>query len=55
MKWIAKTKSKDDAIRWALIALPNDPRKSKLVRRWLSLVPDDVERVKKQIQIDICE
>ncbi|MHA1614419.1 MAG: hypothetical protein ACTSYJ_06200 [Candidatus Thorarchaeota archaeon] len=48
LKWVAKTKGKDDAIRWALIASPNDPRKNEMVQRWLSQIPDDVERVKKQ-------
>ncbi|MCK4567025.1 MAG: hypothetical protein KAU48_06925, partial [Candidatus Thorarchaeota archaeon] len=52
LKWVAKTKHKEDAILWALIALPNDPRKSELVRRWFSLIPEDVERIKKQLRND---
>ncbi len=45
LKWIAKTKRKEDAIRWALIALPNDERKRERVRKWLALVAKDVERI----------
>jgi len=50
LKWVAKTKSKDDAIRWALLAPPNDPRKFEKVQRWLAERPDDVERVRRQLQ-----
>ncbi len=45
LKWVAKTKNKDDAIRWALIAPPNDQRKNRRVQKWLAKIPDDVERV----------
>lgn len=50
LKWVAKTKSNDDAIRWALLAPPNDPRKSDKVKSWLAERPDDVERVRRQLQ-----
>ncbi len=50
LKWVAKTKSKDDAIRWALLAPPNDPKKSDKVKSWLAERPDDVERVRRQLQ-----
>ncbi len=52
LKWVATTEEKDDAIIWALIASPNDPRKNGMVQRWLLQIPDDVERTKEQLQND---
>ncbi|TET07324.1 MAG: hypothetical protein E3J86_13555 [Candidatus Thorarchaeota archaeon] len=49
LKWVATTERKDDSIRWALIAPPNDPRKNMMVQEWLILIPDDVARIKKQL------
>jgi hypothetical protein len=49
LKWMATTKRKDDAIMWALIAPPNDARKKGIVEEWLSLIPNDVERIKNRI------
>ncbi len=50
LKWVAKAKGKDDAIRWGLLAPPNDPRKCKKVQKWLAERPDEVERIRAQLQ-----
>jgi hypothetical protein len=51
LKWVAKTKSKNDAIRWALLALPNCSKKKKKVEGWLAARPEEVVRVQKQLQL----
>lgn len=50
LKWVAKTKSKDDAIKWALLAPPNSSWKNQKVRRWLTERSEDVASIKKQLQ-----
>ena len=50
LKWVAKAKSNDDAIRWALLAPPNDMRKNEKVQKWLAERPDEVERIRAQLQ-----
>jgi hypothetical protein len=40
VRWKARTKRKEDAIRWAQIAPPNDVRKREAVEEWLR---DEVE------------
>jgi len=52
LKWVATTTRKDDAIKWALIASPNHPRKNGIVQEWLSKIPDDVRRIKEQLRKD---
>ena len=52
LKWVAKTRSKDDAIRWALIAPPNDRRKNSRVQRWLASIPKDANRIKVILQLE---
>ncbi len=46
----AHTKAKDDAIRWSLIAPPNHPRKMRLVAEFVRKHPEDVRRIKAQIE-----
>jgi hypothetical protein len=52
IKWVATTLGKDNAIRWYLIAPPNDLRKLGLAQDWINQRPKDVQRVKKQLEED---
>jgi hypothetical protein len=50
IKWVAKTKDADNAIKWALIAPPNDVRKDGIVKDWLAQRQVAVERVRAQLK-----
>jgi hypothetical protein len=50
LKWVAKTKDAENAIRWALLAMPNDVRKRDIIENWLAQRTDTVERIRRQIQ-----
>lgn len=50
IKWVAKTKGTEDAIRWWLLAPPNDVRKNGIVKNWLSKKPGAIQGV--QIQLE---
>jgi len=49
LKWVAKTKSKVDTIRWALLAPINASRKKREVELWLAGRPEEVARVRKDL------
>ncbi len=52
----AETRSNDDAIRWAPMALPNDETKSTLVKNWLSTQKEsDITRIRLQIDEELFE
>ncbi len=50
IKWVATTQDAENTIRWCLIAMPDDIRKRGLVQDWLAERPDDVERVRRQLE-----
>lgn len=49
LKWVAKTKSKVDTIKWALLAPINALRKKRKVEFWLAGRPEEVARVRKDL------
>jgi len=50
IKWVAKTQDVDEAIKWFLIAPPNDVRKRKLAEKLMSNRQTKVERINKQLE-----
>ncbi len=50
IKWVAKTKDTENAIRWWLLAPPNDVRKNGIVKNWLLKKLGAVQRVQRQLE-----
>ncbi len=50
IKWVATTQGVENATKWYLLAPPNDVRKKRIVSKWMAKRPNDVERVKKQLE-----
>ena len=50
IKWVAKTKDSENAIKWWLLAPPNDVRKNGIVKNWLRKNPGAVQRVQRQLE-----
>jgi len=50
IKWVAKTKDTENAIKWWLLAPPNDVRKNGIVKNWLLKIPSAVQRVQRQLE-----
>lgn len=49
LKWVAKTKSKVDTIKWALFAPINVSRKKRKVEIWLAERQEEVAKVRKEL------
>ncbi len=52
VEWIAKSSTKEDTIRWALLAPPNHPEKMEKVVGFLRKHPERVQKVRKGIEED---
>ncbi|MBD3405985.1 MAG: hypothetical protein GF411_07665 [Candidatus Lokiarchaeota archaeon] len=50
VKWVAKTATKLDAIRWALLFPPNDPRKRNKVNQWLKTQRDETSIIRDHLE-----
>jgi len=50
IKWVAKTKDTDNAIRWWLLTPPNDVRKNGIAKNWFLKKPSAVQRVQRQLE-----
>ena len=52
VEWIAKSSTKEDTIRWALLAPPNHPEKLEKVVEFLRNYPERAQKVRKRIEED---